>query len=83
MYSCSFSVLSLEEIFTTHKCLLLGWMKVNVVNALRTKRISGKKRQHESIMLVSKHNARENLQFFSQFFMISFTGRYISVFMGL
>lgn len=81
--SCSFSVLLLEAIFTPHKCLLLGWMKVHVVNVLGAKCFSGKKRQHVSMMLVRKHNVSWNLPFFSQFFILSFTGRYLTVFIGL
>lgn len=79
MCSCSFSVLCLEEIITAHKYLLLGWMKVNVVNALGAKCVSGKKRQHVSTMLVRKPNVSYSLPFFSQFFSLSFTGRQLSV----
>jgi len=50
--SYSFSVLSPKAIFTPHKCFLLGWMKVKVVNALRTKCHSRKKTQHVSIMVL-------------------------------
>lgn len=41
--SCSLSFLLPESIFTSHKCFLLGCIKVDVVNTLRAKCHSRKK----------------------------------------
>lgn len=50
--SCSLSFVLPKSIFTSHKCFLLGWIKVNVVGTLRAKCHSRKKTQHVTIIIL-------------------------------
>lgn len=80
--SCSFSVLSWKAIFTPHKCFLLGWVKVKVVKALRTKCHSTKRTQHVNIMLLFRTNICVKACFLDTPaltpFMLSLAGRHLS-----